>query len=289
MKLSSLCLLSVLPASAALGLTSLGPSQRTAGDVFREVERRHALNVNQEGPSDFIVLPGGANVAGQFGAYFRTDLFITATGANRSGDTLFTLFVLPAGTSGNQNVTGEDFRIPVGGFGIIKDVVGRARVTGGATILLSVDHGRSTAGSNDQYLSAWGKTYTASPSGGEYSTTLPVLGGYNLSSSSFVATAGIQQNGARRTNVNTFNFSASTTLVVRLVVFSPTGQNLGSKDVSVPPLTSVQVGLSEFSIADPGGVLRAVLLGGTGGAVFAVTVDNSTNDGDLKLLSYNVL
>lgn len=289
MKLTTVCLVSVLQASAAMALTSLGPSDRTAGDVFRENERRHPLNVNMEGPSEFVILPGAANAAGQFGAYFRTDLFITATGANRDGETLFTLFVLPAGTNGNQNVRGEDFRIPVGGFGIIKDVVGRAGVSGGATIVLSVDHGRSSAASSDQYLSAWAKTYTASPSGGEYSTTLPSLGGYNLTASSFVAVAGVQQNGAKRTNVSTFNHSASTTLTVQLVVFSSTGQNLGSKNVTVAPLTNIQVSLSEFSIADPGGVLRAILVSGTGASVFAVTVDNATNDGDLKLLTYNAL
>lgn len=268
-------------------LEYVGPAAHTISEALQARERSMSLlHATKEGPSDIVFFYGAAHAQGLNGAFFRTDIYLNSAGLpSDSGRIYFTLYVLPGGTEGNQLVGGEEWTIPPGGFGIIEDVVGRARLSGAATVVLLIDHTKSTAPSRVRYISGWGRTYTAGSNGGEYSTTLPVTAGWLISSTSWVAVTGVQQNLDRRTNVSVFNHSTVTTVTPNVYVFGADGQHLGTFPIRVPPLTSVQVSLSNYSIPAPGGSLRIAMSSGQATA-FAVTVDNATNDGDAKLLSW---
>jgi hypothetical protein len=272
-------------------LEYVGPSEQVAGEALAaRQETRTPLNMNKEGPSDMVFIYGGASAAGLYGAFYRTDIGITAPGlaSNESGLVHFTIYVLPANASGNASLTGHDWTIPAGGFGIMKDVVGNAGVSGAATIVLVVNHSTSTVSSSYQCLSAWGRTYTTSPTGGQFSTTLPVTDGWLLDTSNFVVATGIQQDASRRTNVSAFNHRTADTITLRYYIFDSNGANIGTQDVTIAPLSSVQISLTAFSIGDPGGTIRANATSTYGNStVYAVTVDNMTSDGDVRLLTWD--
>ena len=276
------------PRLFAAGLTYVGPSEQTVAESLSKHSARSALNINMEGPSQVVYILGGASASGLYGAFYRTDVGITAPGVSESGLVHFTLYVLPANTEGNGALYGHSYTLPPGGFGILKDVVGNAGVSGAATIVLIVNTSTSTASSAYQYLSAWGRTYTAAPTGGQFSTTLAVTSGYTLTTADFVVATGIQQDSSRRTNVSAFNHGTTSDVTLRYFIFDATGANIGSQDVTIPPMSSVQIALSAFSVGDPGGTMRAGIVSSTGTAtVYAVTVDNATNDGDVRLLTYS--
>ncbi|MEO6324644.1 MAG: hypothetical protein ABIQ65_08460 [Thermoanaerobaculia bacterium] len=228
---------------------------------------------------------GAANAAGQFGAYFRTDIHLGDSGhSSDTGRIYFNVFVLPANQS-NGSVSGDLYSLPAYGFATFTDVVGRKSISGAATVVIAVDHGRSTAPAAAQFLSVWGKTYTAGPNGGEFTTTLPVTYGYLISSASHVDAIGVVQNSRKRTNVSVFNHMTAQTIFPVVTVFDQTGRYLGNFTLTVPPLSTVQTGIGQFVVDEPGGIIAVSLTSGKATA-FAVTVDNLTNDGDLLLGSY---
>lgn len=271
----------------APGLEYVGPAHQNISEALRARERSvAALHFTKEGPSDVLFFYGAAHARGLNGAFFKTDLYLNAAGlSSDSGKVYFTVYVLPGGTQGNQLVGGDDWTVAPGGFGILEDIVGRAGIDGAATVVLMIDHEKSTAPSRVRYISGWGRTYTANPGGGEFATTLPVTAGWLISPSSWVAVTGIQQNIDRRTNVSVFNHSTTTTITPKVYVFGSDGQNIGTFSMTVPPLTSAQVSLADYFIPAPGGLLRIAMTTGNATA-FAVTVDNTTNDGEARLLSY---
>lgn len=276
------------------GMRELGPTAETFREAMTAHERstRHGLNILREGPSDVMVIHGAANAAGQFGAYYRTDLYLMSAGTASSGTgvTVFRLFVLPEGGTNNPAITGTRYEIAAGGRGIVEDVVGKAGVFGAATLIVLVDQAQSTVSQRLRAISAWGRTYTAG-GGGDYATTLPVIAGWNLNQSSqnFVCTTGIQQNSRRRTNVSFFNHSLNGPATVRVVVFDQNGSLLGEDTVTIPAAAALQFSLSRYTIVEPGGSMRALLTSGSAAGVsgFAVVVNNATNDGEARLLTYN--
>lgn len=274
------------------GLEYVGPSERTVGEALTAMTTRTPLNINKEGPSDMVFIYGGANAAGLYGAFYQTDIGIISPGlgSNETGLVYFTLYVLPANANGNPSLQGHDYTMPAGAFGIFKNVVGNAGVSGAATIMLAVNHTKSTISSGYQYVAAWGRTYTTAPTGGQFSTTLPVTCGWVLTTSNFVVATGIQQDSSRRTNVSAFNHDTAGPITLRYYIFDSNGANIGTQDVTIPPLSSVQISLSAFYIGDPGGTIRAVATSTYGDStIYAVTVDNMTNDGDVRLLTYSFM
>lgn len=226
---------------------------------------------------------GGAHAPGRFGSFFRTDLFIMAPCAGASGVTAFELFSLPNGVSGNASQRSRIYTIPAGGFGILPDVVDLFGQTGGSTLYLLVNSSQSTVTTSCRELASWGRTYTQSSTGGEYSTgLLSTFPSITVLSGSYAALTGVQQNSQRRTNVLVSSpYSSGGT--VRLFVFDENGNPIGQKDVTVYPYGTTQVALDEFTILPPGGSIRA--LGLTSSLYWqaqAVTVDNQTNDGFLN-------
>jgi len=227
------------------------------------------------------LLFGAANAAGQFGAYYRTDLFYSGSGVG-NGQIVFDMWVLPANQD-NTNTQGRRYSVADNAFGIFRDVVGTFGFSGAATVMVSIDRTATTAIGAYSRLSWWGRTYTSSPSGGVYSTTLPVTTGWLISPTTYTDAPGAVQSADKRTNVNAFNHSGST-ITCRVDVYGQTSA-LGTFYLTIPPYSSIQRGLSDFSIPEPGGEVVFSLSSGYATA-FAVTVDNATNDGDARLASY---
>ena len=188
-------LLLALPVAASMevatsALEYVGRADRTVSEALQERERSiSALHATKEGPSDILFFYGAAHAQGLHGAFFKSDIYLNAAGLpSDSGKIYFTLYVLPGGTTANQLVGGDEWTVPPGGYGIFEDVVGRYSLSGAATVIIMINHTKSTAPSRVRYISGWGRTYTAGSSGGEYSTTLPVTAGWLISStSSYVA------------------------------------------------------------------------------------------------------
>jgi hypothetical protein len=166
----------------------------------------------------------------------------------------------------------------------MKDVVGNAGVYGAATIVIATVPSQTSAIGAHALLSVWGRTYTAAPGGGTYSTTTPVIAGYLITSTSTAEVNGVVSMTGKRANVSVFNHSYQTASY-RVDVWNQNGTYLGNFSLSIPPLSSVQRALDDFPIGEPGGDVVFSTTNGAGGA-FAVVVDNVTNDGDAKLASY---
>lgn len=269
--------------TATAQLTLLGDTA-TLAETLDKGRTLSPLTVSSDTSWSENWILGAASAAGQFGAYFRTDLFVMAPCAGASGEIVFDLFSLPNGESTSGSQRGKSYSIPPGGFGIIPDVVSLFGQYGGATLLLKVSSSRSTATTSCRELSSWGRTYTLAPGGGEYSTgLLSTFPSVTISSSRYGAITGVQQNADRRTNVIVMT-PYSSTGTVRLHIFDHTGSFLGQKDVVVYGYSATQVSLSEFTILPPGGSVRAVAVSPSyfNFQAQAVTVDNRTNDGYLN-------
>jgi hypothetical protein len=286
----SVCLLAlVAPAGTALAgagcLTDLGPAPGVLADYLsttssvRGASSRTALNTIVEGPSGTIVVPGAANAPGKNGAYFHTDLYLAGSGTG-TGNIVFDLSVLPAGVD-NTNNQAHRFSMPDNGFDVITDVVASFGVSGAATIMIQTNLALSTSSGAFALLSAWGRTYTAGPSGGSYSTTLPAIKGYLVSASQYSETPGVIVSAAKRTNVGCFNNTSSPATCLA-TVYGSDGTNLGTISLPLQPLSSAQQGLTSFSIPEPGGkVVFSVTSGYVTG--YVAVDDNVTNDADLFL------
>jgi hypothetical protein len=270
--------------------TLVGPSPLTAGELIASlsvvdgpaaVPRLKPLHAVSEGPSDVTWVYGGANAAGQLQSYFRTDIYYSGSGQGY-GNITFDLWVLPAGQD-NRAAVGRRYTISDNSYGVFQDVVGSFGAVGAATVLVAVDAEHTNAIGAFAQLSIWGRTFTAGAAGGAYSTTLPAGTGWLISADTYTVAPGVVQSAEKRSNINIFNHS-NANITCRVDIYSQ-DQNLGPLYIDVPPLSSTQRGLGAFSIPEPGGDVFFSLTSGFATA-FVVTVDNTTNDGDLKLASY---
>lgn len=272
------------PASAQLVYLGEGP---TLAEARTEDANLGALTVGIDGTWSETWIAGGANAGGSFGAYFMTDVFVSAPCAGATGEIIFDIFSLPNSDGQNGTQKAKSYSLRPGGFGIFKDVVGMFGQRGGATIAIKVSATRSTTIASCRELAAWGRTYTAAPGGGEYSTGLvPTFTTVSVSSSRYAQVSGVQQNTGKRTNVIVMT-PYSSTGTVYLYIYDHTGAALGTKTVTVYGYSATQVSLSEFNIPAPGGVVRAVAPSGSSFRfqAYAVTVDNNTNDGFLNMFA----
>ena len=265
-------------------MTFLGTSDGVLSDYFQGSSpafRRQPLHVVTEGPSAWIYILGASRGAGRFGSFFKTDLVLEGSGIG-NGSIVFDLFVLPAETD-NSYAVGRRYSMKDSQWSYFPDIVGSFGLTGAATVLVHVAEDSSSAVGGHSLLSAWGRTWTVSPTGGLYSITLPATTGPTISPSGFASVAGAVNDSYRRTNVGCFNHG-STTATCTVTVTNTNFSVAGTIDLQVPPFSSVQQSLTGFNLFAPGGGIAFTTPSGslTG---YIVVNDNVTNDGDLYLAS----
>ena len=274
-----------MAAEAPPGVTFLGNSDGVLSDYFRlsgPAARREPLHVVTEGPSTWIYVFGASNGPGRLGSFFRTDLVLEGSGTG-DGSITFDIFVLPADAD-NSFAVGKRYSMSDDHWSYFPDIVGSSGLTGAATILVHVVPDSSSAVGDHSLLSAWGRTWTISPTGGSYSITIPGTSGPTVSPDGFASVPGAVNDNYKRTNAGCFNH-ASAAAVCTVTVTNKDFSTAGTFDLNVPPFSSVQRSLTGFTLSAPGG---AVAFSTPSGSLtgYIVVNDNVTNDGDFYLASH---
>lgn len=213
------------------------------------------------------LLTSSARVSGA-GAFWQTDLSIRNTGATNANVTVKFL-----GHSGDGRGGPERYvSIPAGQTQTWRDVLS-------SLFSLSSDYGPILIRSSSASLAVLGQTWT-SGGGGTYGQSVPVLSTSELVGSTPRSILGVRQDAFFRTNLMLANATESTvTVVVQLV--STTGGVLGTKNVSLGPLSRAQFNVaSDFgysSLADAVFVVSSPTSGAAVGA-YASVIDNATAD-----------
>lgn len=213
------------------------------------------------------LLTSSARVSGA-GAFWQTDLTIRNTGATSATVTIKFL-----GHSGDGRGGPERYAtIPAGQTQTWRDVLS-------SLFSLTSDYGPILVRSTSASLAVLGQTWT-SGGGGTFGQSVPVLATGELIGSTPRSILGVRQDTFFRTNLMLANATETTvTVVVQLV--STTGGVLGTKNVSLGPLSRAQFNVANdfgySSLADAVFVISSPTAGAAVGA-YASVIDNATQD-----------
>lgn len=214
------------------------------------------------------LLTSSARVGGAGGAFWQTDLSIRNTGSASA-----TVTVKFLGNSGDGRGGPERYvTIAAGQTQTWRDVLW-------SLFGLSGDYGPILVRSTSASLAVLAQTFTAG-GGGTYGQSVPVLATSELIGAAPRSILGVRQDAAFRTNLMLASATESTvTVVVQLV--SASGGLLGSKSLSLGPLSRAQLNVgSDFgytNLSDATFVISSPTPGAAVGA-YASVIDNATLD-----------
>lgn len=222
------------------------------------------------------ILPSSARAPGKGSAFYTTSLSI---GNRGSAEARFTLKFLGHDAAGTDGPVSGEFRLGSNESVTYEDILGSVFA------LASPAYGAVQLSSTVNTLSVVGQTATADPSkpGGTFGQSVPAFGSSDLIPSGVIRSiVGIREDTSFRTNLILANGGTSpVTITGRL--FSTSGNFLGEKTWTLPPLGMIQDGPIAPSMGASGAVRDAQLLlttSTTGGsfAAYAAVIDNVTND-----------
>ncbi len=213
------------------------------------------------------LLTSSARVSGA-GAFWQTDLTIRNTGTTSASVTIKFL-----GHSGDGRGGPERYvTIPAGQTQTWSDVLW-------SLFSLTSDYGPILVRSTSASLAVLGQTWT-SGGGGTYGQSVPVLATGELIGSTPRSILGVRQDTFFRTNLMLANATESTVSVLVQLV-SATGGVLGTKSVSLGPLSRAQYNVaSDFGYSSLSNAVFVVSSPTAGAAVgaYASVIDNATQD-----------
>lgn len=214
------------------------------------------------------LLTSSARVGGAGGAFWQTDLSIRNTGSTSASVTVKFL-----GNSGDGRGGPERYvTIPAGQTRTWRDVLW-------SLFGLSSDYGPILVRSTSASLVVLAQTWTAG-GGGTYGQSVPVLATSELVGSTPRSILGVRQDASFRTNLMLANATESTVSVVVQLV-STSGAVLGTKSLSIGPLSRAQLNVANdfgtSSLADAVLVVSSPTPGAAVGA-YASVIDNATLD-----------
>jgi hypothetical protein len=229
------------------------------------------------GPSlyNYFILPA-ASASGQFGTYFRTDVYLVNPYPWKS--VTVRMWFLRAGQD-NNSAPSRDIVIPAGGTATLPDVLQNTfGVSGSGAVLVDSINTSSSA-----YFLASSRTYTSSASG-SYGLASEGISDFNDGGAESLI-SGVRNGGGFRTNTAVVS-STGTTLSLRVDAYNTNGQLMGSRSVALPPFGQQQVALTDFASAfDYGYVVWTCLTtsGSIGWAAYATAIDNASGDSTFLL------
>ncbi len=267
---------------AALDQGELTASEVAEGGRLQEISSfgdEEAVKLSQPGGPDkqalasvaqaYYTVPSMASAPGQFGAYFKTKVVITndtkysypiyATLYNNGGLVKRVSIQMAA----KKTLYWDDFLAQAMGY------------TGAGAVIFDSWYG-PTGGSWNYIFLLTAEVYSESP-GGKYKTVVSDGPEWvRQSKENIPYNIGINVNAQERTNIGVFNFRSTASLTVKAEVFDGSGAlvetfqfNLGPRAWEQKALTvPVTNGTVKWTLADAG-------------YVYAVTVDNKSNDGTM--------
>jgi hypothetical protein len=227
---------------------------------------KHALSSVAQA---YYTVPSMASAPGQFGAYFKTKVVIT-NDTNYAYPIYATLY--------NNNGLVKRVSIQMGAKKTVywDDFLAQAMgYTGAGAVIFDSWYG-PTGGSWNYIFLLTAEVYSESP-GGKYKTVVSDGPEWvRQSKENIPYNIGINVNAQERTNIGVFNFRSSASLAVKAEVFDASGSlvetlqfSLGPRAWEQKPLTvPVTNGTVKWTLADAA-------------YVYAVTVDNTSNDGTM--------
>ncbi len=295
-----LCLATGLSAEEAAHVRNLAPDSVGVSpeEVTALVESlsastppgRAPLNLTGNACSGTFLVLSSANVAGQNGAYYMTELAITTHWL--SSKVKVNIFAIPNNTNPLTNpgaIRGGTYTL--NGFTVYQwdNVLDDLGLSGAGYVLVGIDS--SVYNRSAYQMSAWANTYTAAPGGGYYRTPVPVFTDGSLFGSNSYRHPYVVQSAANRNNLVVYNVDTSRYLSVDIRFHAYGSSGWTTYSVSLAPGESRQY---SFASIFPGlageGELAFVYQSGGSWLGYVVRTDNGTNDGLLELpYKYDVL
>lgn len=224
---------------------------------------------------NYFVLPA-ASTAGQFGTYFRTDVYLVNPYPWK-GVTV-RMWFLPTGQD-NSTAPSRDILIPAGGSVVLPDVLANTfGVSGSGALLLDTFPTSSSA-----FFLASARTYTGSANG-TYGLASEGISYFNGSGARSLI-SGVRNGNGFRTNTVAVS-TGTTTLFLQVSAYDPNGNFKGSRSVSLPAFGHLQLAVADFASAFDTGYLVwtcSTTSGSIGWAAYATAIDNASGDSGFLL------
>jgi hypothetical protein len=260
---------------AALG--SLG------GDPSAHSAVRAPLNLTGNGGTSSFLILSSANVAGQNGAFYKTELAIQTQWVSSS--IKVNIFAVPNNAAPLTNpgaIEGGTYTLK--GFTVYTwdNILSSMGLSGAGYVLVGVDS--SVYNGSAYAMSAWANTYTAAPGGGFFRTPVPVFTDGSLFGAESYRHPNVVQDSASRNNIVVYNVDTTQSLVVDLRFHPYTSSTWTTYTVTLAPGESRQYA---FAAIFPGltgkGEMAFNHQSGGHWLGYVVRTDNGTNDGLLEL------
>jgi hypothetical protein len=220
------------------------------------------------------VLPSSAHAQGANGAFYRTGLWVTNTGAAAS---TIALKFLGHDQDGTGGPTVSNVVVPAGQTVTFPDVLN-------SPFNVSNGYGAILVSADSNQLKVVSQTSTPPPSGGgTFGQAVPAaVGNDPVTPAAPKALFSLRQDDAFRTNVVIAN-TTTAAAHVDLMLYDSSGVRIGSGAADLSPLEMAQIGAVVTALGGPVGTKDAFLVvstptGGARIATYAAVIDQHTND-----------
>lgn len=248
---------------------------------------RAPLNITSDIATEVFGVPSCANVAGQNGAFYKTELKI-ATRWSASHSIKVDMIFVPNGPPpyGGYAGTGglaRTFTLVGHSTYIWQNILASLGVSGAGYIGVAID--ASTMNQSAYTMAAWANTYTASPVGGFYRTPVPVygLGGHDPTKA--YLNSNLNQDSSTRNNLFVINLDTTNYLTLKIYA-DQNGSPWGAPyTVMLAPGEADQYSFSSlFPGVTGSGINIQFVPSGTSSPWIGYTIrtDNFTNDGMIE-------
>jgi hypothetical protein len=249
---------------------------------------RTPLNLTGDDGTYAFVVPSGANVAGLNGAFYETELKIM-TRWQSSGISVV-MCVVPNGPppTGGLYGTGRSCTYhTLTGYNVYvwSNILATLGYSGAGYLVIGINP--SQPNQTAYTMSAWANTYTASPIGGYYRTSLPIFG--NVDNAGPGLSGNLNQDASTRNNIYVSNLDTTYSANVYLYP-SQNGAPWGTPFVvTLAPGEAEQYSLANIfpSYSGAGISIQFAATGlASAGIGYVIRTDNYTNDGMIELPTY---
>ena len=244
---------------------------------------RAPMNLTGDSGTYSFLVPASANVAGQNGAFYKTELAIQTQWLS-SSITVY-IYAIPNNTSPLATpsvIAGGAYTLK--GFTVYTwdNILESLGLGGAGYVLVSVDS--STYNYTAYSMNAWANTYTAAPNGGFFRTPVPVFTDASLFGADNYRHSNVTQNAANRNNLVVVNISSTSSLTINIRFHPYTSSAWTTYTVTLAPLESQQYSFASIFPGITGqGELAFNYVSGGSWLGYVVRTDNGTNDGLLEL------
>lgn len=224
---------------------------------------------------NYFVLPA-ASTAGQFGTYFRTDVYLVNPYPWK-GVTV-RMWFLRTGQD-NSTAPSRDILIPAGGSVTLPDVLANTfGVSGSGALLLD-----SSPTSSSAFFLASARTYTGSTNG-TYGLASEGVSYFNPGGYESLI-SGVRNGNGFRTNTIVVS-TGTATLSLQVDAYDSNGNLKGSRSVSLPAFGHSQLALTDLASSFDTGYLVwtcSTTSGSIGWAAYATVIDDASGDSGFLL------